>query len=290
MDPSNRPMDVTVSAEEPSDLRQNPWRDVGPSDLGVAASVPTMLTAEECQFYFWLARHQTSGTGAIVDLGCFAGGSTAHLAEGSRASGHRQTIHAFDRFRASEGVKKDVLYASGVGHFDGMNILPLAQDLLAPWSDTVVLHAGAIEEQHWGGDPIDLLIIDAAKSVALADHIAAQFFPCLIPGQSIVVQQDFLHWKTPWLPAQMELMQACFEPLSYCPPDTMAFRCSAPVTAEVLETGRVKSRRDGELIDALGASARRLAHWQIAPRLATSIAALRQNPHKRRAKDFTRRP
>lgn len=282
-------MDATLPAPSLPEMEARPWRDLSDTDLGAATAVPTMLSSEERRFYLWLAETCTAGRGAIVDLGCFAGGSTAYLAEGARRSGHDQPIHAFDRFRASDPVKADVLYAAGIAQFEGTDILPLARDLLARWSQ-ITLHAGPIEAQSWTGPPIELLIIDAAKSVALADHIAASFFPALIPGRSIIVQQDFLHWKTPWLPAQMELMAGHFRPIAYCAPDTVAFMCTKPVTEEALDAGRVTARRDTELAEALRAMGGRLAAWDLRPRLATSLAALKRNPHKRRAKDFTRRP
>lgn len=283
-------MDVTFPSLSDAEFHARRWRDLGPSELGAAASVPTMLSDDECKFYLWLAEHAASGQGVIVDLGCFAGGSTAYLAQGAQRAGHAQHVHAFDRFRASEAVKRDVLYRSGVAPFDGARILELARTLLAPWAPHVTLHPGPIEAQNWTGPPIELLVIDAAKSVALADHIAASFFPALIPGRSIVVQQDFLHWKTPWLPAQMELMADCFEPIAHCPPDTVAFRCISPVTTEALAAGRVTARRDAELVAALKSVAARLAQWDVAERLHTSLAALKRNPNKRRAKDFVRRP
>lgn len=286
----NNDMNAPLTPPALTDPGARPWRALDDADLGSAGAVPTMLSPEERRFYLWLAQHGVSGRGAIVDLGCFAGGSTAYLAEGARQAGHGRPVHAFDRFQASERVKADVLYAAGVAPFEGTNILPLARDLLAPWSDQITLHPGPIEAQTWAGPEIALLIIDAAKSVALADHIAASFFPALIPGHSIVVQQDFLHWKTPWLPAQMELMSTCFRPIAHCAPDTVAFLCTRTLTADALAEGRVTARRDTELAQALKSMGARLAPWDLRPRLATSLAALKRNPHKRRAKDFTRRP
>jgi hypothetical protein len=42
-----------------------------------------------------------------------------------------------------------------------------------------------------GPHPIEFLFIDAMKSWPLADRIVRAFFPLLIPGRSLVVQQDF---------------------------------------------------------------------------------------------------
>ncbi|MEL6644797.1 MAG: hypothetical protein AAFQ79_12760 [Pseudomonadota bacterium] len=274
----------------PQALHTRPWQTLTEADLGPAVSVPTMLAPEERKLYLWLARHCTGGDGAIVDLGCFAGGSTAYLAEGARQAGHGQHVHGFDRFSASEVAKNDVLYPAGIPPFEGTQILSLAQRLLAPWAPDVTLYPGPIEAHHWTGPAIELLVIDAAKSAEVADRIAASFFPALIPGQSLVVQQDLLHWKTPWLPAQMEFMADCFRPVAHCAPDTVVFQCTRAVRPESLEAGRVRARRDSVLAEAVMAMGARLAPWDLGPRLETSLEALRRNPNKRRAKDFTERP
>ena len=58
-------------------LIRRPWRDLTlPSD---AVGIPTMLSKDERRLLYGLAREHASGEGAIVDAGCFLGGSTAAL-------------------------------------------------------------------------------------------------------------------------------------------------------------------------------------------------------------------
>ncbi len=172
-----------------------------------------MLNPEEAQFYVWLSRAMAEVTGAVVDLGCFAGGAPAYLAEGNRQGGGQAQIHAFDQFATSEKAKERQLYSKGVAPFGGTDILPLAQQVLAPWAPNVRFHKGRIEESVWEGGPIALLVLDASKTSETMDQMAAVFFPHLIPGQSIIVQQDELHWKEPWIAVQMEAFAEYFEPL-----------------------------------------------------------------------------
>ena len=47
------------------------------------------------------------------------------------------------------------------------------------------------------------LVIVAAKTPALADHIAAVFLSAMVPGRSVLIHQDFLHAGLPWLPVQI---------------------------------------------------------------------------------------
>ncbi|HHL21101.1 MAG TPA: hypothetical protein ENJ52_06190 [Aliiroseovarius sp.] len=295
----------------PEPLPRHPWKRVDRAVLAASSAVPTMLSVEEQRMYHWLTAEWYAGQGTIVELGCFAGGSTARLAQGLRAggwdrdraamareetaqaaadSGHagaaegdhaesgQAKVHAFDRFRADERAKKAHLYPAGIAPFAGDDIEPLARHLLAPWRDLVELHPGQIEDQDWQGGPIELLVMDASKAKATTDRMAEIFYPHLIPGRSLVVQQDYLHWRLPWIAAQMQLMAACFTPVAHAPRDTVVFRCTAPVTPEVLEGGRVAGLAPGRMEAALLGARGALRPIRVARRVNDLIAAARANP------------
>ena len=59
-----------------------------------------MITREERKYLFWLGSTQWKGTGAIVEIGPWLGGSTACLAEGMIKSGHdsNKKLVVFDCF------------------------------------------------------------------------------------------------------------------------------------------------------------------------------------------------
>jgi hypothetical protein len=267
-----------------------PWKDIPRRALGRAVAVPNMLSPMERRLYLWLAEHWAKGDGAIVDLGCFAGGSTACLAEGVRRAGQDRPVVAFDRFTVSEDLKASLLYPAGVPTFEGADLLPVAGRLLEPWRGRIVLKQGEIEDATWSGGPIEVLTIDAAKTARAADRIAETFFPWLVPGRSVVVQQDYLHWKVPWIAAQMEWMGACFVPLAQCRRDTVVFLCTSRPTAADLAGARVTRRRDRELIEAIGAASSRLAPLGIARRISALAGSVARNPNMRRAKDMRNRP
>lgn len=286
--------DTPVSADTGSAAKvfaARPWNDLDAASIsGAALAVPTMLSAEEQALYFWLGAVWARGEGTVVDLGCFAGGSTARLADGLRLAGRATAIHAYDRFTASEKVKARVLYPRGIEPFDGTDILPLAQRLLAEWAPAVSLHPGDIATQHWAGGPIEILVLDASKTTSSSDRVAETFFPALIPGRSVVVQQDFLHWRQPWLPVQMQLLAGCFRPLAFCPKDTVAFLCTrVPGTAE-LAAARTDGLGDGEMIAHLRAAMPDYERWSLRHRLRRQIKALRRNPGQRVAWKFRSRP
>jgi hypothetical protein len=59
-------------------------------------------------------------------------------------------------------------------------------------ADLVRVHEGDLLANGWSGDPIELLFVDFSKTWALNDFIVKEFFPSLIAGRSVVVQQDFV--------------------------------------------------------------------------------------------------
>ena len=269
-------------------LAARPWVRLLDRALGQARDVPTMLSVEEQKLYYWLAAFWAEGAGAIVDLGCFAGGSTARLAEGARVASHGGAVHAFDRFTADETAKARILYPQGVTAFEGTDILPLARRLLAPWEARLTLHRGEIEAADWTGGPIELLVMDASKTAETGDAMAEIFFPHLIAGRSLIVQQDYLHWSQPWVPAQMEALAEFVRPVAHAPRDTVVFLVERVPDAAALAAARIADLDDAALDAHLASAAARLEGFGLAPRLAEMRAALAANPGERRAFAFTR--
>ncbi|WP_068118655.1 hypothetical protein [Tropicimonas marinistellae] len=281
------PQDLPDRATEA--LLSRPWTHLLDRALDKARTVPTMLSGQEQQLYYWLTAFWAEGAGAIVDLGCFAGGSTARLAQGLAVAGLDSRVAAFDRFTAGEDVKHSVLYRQGVAPFDGADILPLAKDLLAPWSEWIDLHRGEIDQLGWAGGPIEILVMDASKAACTMDRMSETFLPHLVPGRSLVVQQDFLHWSQPWVPAQMELLSEYFTPLVHVPRDTMVFLCHGSPPADSLALARSDDLSDSDLLGLLAAAKLRYTPWGLADRLQETIDGLRNNPGLRRAHQFQRR-
>lgn len=281
-------MKTATGTDRTEAFAARPWARLLERALGPATGVPTMLTAEEQKLYYWITAFWTEGTGDIVDLGCFAGGSTARLAEGQRAAGRARGVHAFDRFTAGAEVKQSILYEQGVAPFEGSDILPLAKSLLEPWAPAVTFHRGEIDRKRWSGGPIEVLVMDASKAAETGDRMAETFFPHLIAGASLLVQQDFLHWSQPWVPAQMERLAAHFRPLAHVERDTVVFLCEHTPTLPELRKASVAGLDDAALDAALVAAETRYTAWGLADRVADMRAGLAANPGKRRAHQFQR--
>lgn len=198
---------------------------------------PTMLTPAEIDYLHYLAHTWAVGRGRFVELGCFLGGSTAALATGlrdnPRARGHLLTYDSF---------VMDAYGARLCSHpyEDGDDFLPLFELYLRDLASLVDVRAGWIPEdasvdQRRGLYPedeaVEILFVDAAKTRGVHTTILQTFAGHLIPGHSILVQQDFKHFHCHWIPVHMHQLRSCFEPVHDVPHSaTLSFRCLADPT------------------------------------------------------------
>ena len=121
-------------------------------------------------------------------------------------------------------------------------------------------------------------------------NATADFFTALIPGQSLLVHQDFGHWTQPWLVSQMIRFRDAFEPLAFVPDDTMVFLCRKPVDAERLAAARVGGLSDADIQRDLDAAMDWLAPFKLQDRLAVMKRGLALNPGTRIAWKMANRP
>lgn len=198
-------------------LSAKPWNAAGgdsspPADL---ARPVGMIGPEERRALWWLAR-EVLRDGAIVDAGCFLGASTFCLAAGAaaspRAAGRRGPIvHAFDYFKAIDAYVAETISRQVRPTAPGDSYLDLFMAQVAPHAPMIRAVPGDFLQARWEEGPIDLLFIDVAKSEALNAHVVGTMFPHLVPGESVVVQQDFHHCWHPSIHVAMEHLAEEFE-------------------------------------------------------------------------------
>ena len=56
-----------------------------------------------------------------------------------------------------------------------------------------------------------MLFLDVCKTSEVNAHIIKEFFPRLIPGHSVLLQQDFIHEWLPWIHVTMGLFEPYFQ-------------------------------------------------------------------------------
>ncbi|MEY8826916.1 hypothetical protein AB9K34_00500 [Sedimentitalea sp. XS_ASV28] len=267
--------------------------------------IPTMISQAEQAFYVWLTRECCADLGAVVDLGAFAGGSTACLAEGLRQAGRKQIVHGYDKFLVNDfnvfrrryhtyladlPARDADFPPRGLPEIQGDDLLPVVRHFLAPWGDRIVLHKGLIEDQTWQAGPVELLVMDASKTAKSMHEMSRLFFPHLIAGRSIVVQQDFLWWQQPWIAAQMAVLSDYFEPIAHVAPMSVSFLYTKHMPPEMLEQANIVTMTDDQLVGHLRAMKQSVKRFRIDRLMRRLISAVRANPEARQAFHFRNRP
>jgi len=235
-------------------LLLTPWRDLGITGRDVNA-IPSMIAPDEALYLYWLARCQYRGQGEIVDGGPLLGGSTSAMAEGLRlnpaVTNKTGRIHSYDLFEyASPFMKR--LFKRGPVPAEGESLLPRFQANIKPWASSVRVYPGDILTRQWSGAPVEILFIDVAKTWDIQRHLLREFFPHLIPGVSVVVQQDYFFVSCYWIHLIMESLSEYFRPAHMTEGPTLGFEVVAPVPREKLlvDYERAFSKREAvELMD-----------------------------------------
>lgn len=168
-----------------------------------------MTTPSELCFLESYARDVFCGAGRIVDLGCWFGATTAALARGLTANTlttDNRIIEAFDLFTWEAWMNRHIhRLPFDRAYQPGDSFLSDVGALLFQYRAFVNLKQCDLQEPLSPGRPIEFLFVDAAKSWSLTASIVKSFFPSLIPGRSLVVQQDFV-WYHPTVVSTQMLM------------------------------------------------------------------------------------
>ncbi|MEQ1713266.1 MAG: hypothetical protein ABL908_17955, partial [Hyphomicrobium sp.] len=192
-------------------LKTKPWNDAKwPANPAINAA-KGMVGPEERACYYWLGRQWHTGQGAIVDAGCFLGASTFCFAAGAADGGRRafkggKLVHAYDYFKVVDKYVGEAITRDCRPMGDGDSYLDIFQKQTAPYADMIATYAGDFLAHRWHGDPIEILFIDIAKTAALNAHACGQFLPHLMPGRSVIVQQDYYHCWHPYIHISMEFL------------------------------------------------------------------------------------
>lgn len=211
------------------DDRVKPW-DQHP--LAGELGAETMLSIDEVNYLHWLGKTRYTGTGRVVELGSFLGGSTLALCKGlAQNPAWQQPLLAYDRFIMFNDQENRYAHIAAPGE----SFLPVFQNNLRDYKDRITTRPMGIPDPIPGVDhtealyperePIEILFVDAAKSWPVHLTILRVFGPHLIPGKSVVIQQDFKWATVYYLPLHMYQLRSCFEPAHDIPQaSTTAFR------------------------------------------------------------------
>jgi hypothetical protein len=236
-----------MSEDRKDVLRRRPWRELDAADR--VGGVPTMLSRLERCLLYSLARDFATGEGAIVDAGCFLGGSTAALLGGLRDrpdSWSGPPVETYDLFRV-EAYTVEKFFSDDPSVQVGDSFRSRFDEHVAGFGVPHVVHEGDITEIGWSGGPIEVLFLDVLKSWEINDAVMRDFFPSLIPGRSVIVQQDYGCGYMPWIPISVELMRDSLEQHDDMEWGSVVYSVVRELPGDVLERGLGKLDHDARM-------------------------------------------
>ncbi len=217
-------------------LLRRPWRGerAGPE----VPWVPTMLSKHERRLLYTLACEYATGDAAIVDAGCFLGGSTVALLAGVRDRPQPwdgPPVASYDLFRVEAYTIPKFFKDPSVRVGDSFRARFDAN--VAGFGVPHVVYEGDIAETGWPGGPIEVLFLDVLKTWELNDSVVRNFFPSLVPGRSVIVHQDYGWGWQPWIPITVELMSRSLRLIDGMEWGSHVFFVEDEIPAELMEQG-----------------------------------------------------
>jgi hypothetical protein len=212
------------------------------------------LTPQDRLVYYWAVREFFTGQGTVVDAGALVGGSTVIFGEGlkgnPRALAANATIHVYDLFEDERDGYSALLlkgwYNEQRDRSNPYDFLRHFERNTRDYAAFLKVHKGDITKRPYDdARGIEVLSIDVAKNADLMLHCAREFFPRLIPGQSVILHQDYIFAFQPWLHIAMELMadlvEKTYDVANHC---TAVFVPKRAITAAEVEARLGRSGAD----------------------------------------------
>jgi hypothetical protein len=194
----------------------------------------SMLSLGEASVCYSLARDCWTGIGEIVDLGPLLGLSTYSFCKGVEhnprvaANEKAKRIWSYDLFLTEnmpvefDRTRQSKQTGSLFGEF-----LEFNRDQL----NAININPGDMLQLRWGDAPVEIVFVDAAKTLALNDWVLRYIFTQLLPGAH-VIQQDLIYDDQWWICGAMEYFHEFFDIIDYCWGATGIFQLKSLSPAE----------------------------------------------------------
>ncbi len=211
----------------------------------ITKELPAMLSEGDRALYFTLGMfYQCKGT--IIDAGCLVGGTTQALIDGLQKNLRIEEIRekeikvqVYDLFKIDDDYIRAWLQdIYPETNFDGVtsfrsffdaNITDRYPDLAD------VFEGDIIDCGYHKKEPIEILGLDCCKTLSIMDSVLRNFFPYLIPGESYIIHQDFIHEWHPYIHISMMILSDCFERVVELDGGgSLAYRCIKEITKKTI--------------------------------------------------------
>ena len=205
-------------------------------------AVPSMMSKAEREFLYGYAAGGYQGDGIIIDAGIFLGGSTMCFGCGLEKNPRRdeilnrwpRPIRSYDRAIAGPQVARHMGQSGRKLPLEGESFAQIIEENIAPVAQLVDLRIGNILEQPVEFEPIEILFLDVLKNPDIAAFVVDRFLGRLIPGRSIVIQQDYFFEMLPYIKTMQEYFSDHFTFLGEIESSAI-FRCERAITREDIE-------------------------------------------------------
>lgn len=186
-------------------------------------AIPSMMSPNERKFLYGLTKNHYSGEGIIIDAGIFMGASSYIFGKAIQENQKFSNLK-FDNQKPIMSFDRAVIYPNffpfaqrhnieTTGLAAGDSFKHLIEENIAPVENVVDLKIGDIIQEDYSkvGLPIEILFLDIIKRPDINNYTLKSWFPYLIPGKSIVIQQDFFCEGVPHIPVTMEYFDEYFD-------------------------------------------------------------------------------
>ncbi len=199
-----------------------------------------MTRIEERDFWEKYGKKMYSGTGEIVDLGCWLGSTTVPLVKGlldnPKFDAKKHTVYAYDLFVWDDWMDPYIEYTFLKGKYKaGDDFMPAYKEIIHPYRKFIKVVKADLTKTKWTSEPIEFLLIDAMKTWELSNSILTSFYPYLIPGKSVIVHQDFAHYHTYWIHLVQFRLKEYFELVEDILGGSTAFKLIKEIPAELIK-------------------------------------------------------
>jgi hypothetical protein len=200
-----------------------------------------MTSKSEQEYFGNYGKNIYQGKGEIVDLGCWLGSTTIPLVKGllqnPQLIASKRKVYAYDAFIWYDSMTDAVAGTELVGKYrDGDSFLDEYQRRTQEFAEFIEIRAGDLKEIGWNGAEIEFLLVDAMKNWELANAIIKDFYPHLIPLESLVLHQDFAHYFTVWIHLLQWKFRDYFEFVEEIPKGaSVVFRNIKKIPAEMIK-------------------------------------------------------
>jgi len=214
-----------------------------------------MTSRSEQDYLYVYSKDFYKGVGEIVELGSFLGATSIPLARGllqnPSSAGKEKKIHVYDLFVWSDGMNDAVAGTNLVGRYKaGDKFVDEYRRRTAKYSQQIEIHDGDLNVLGWSGGEIAFLLVDAMKSIDLANSIVHNFYGSLIPNEGLVMHQDFAHYYTSWIHLLQWRFRDHFEFEAEIPASSsVVFRYTKQIPDELLKQKTVLESFSDEEVD-----------------------------------------